>query len=590
MVMRILVLVGLMLLSSVTFAKGLSAEVDRAQLGLGEQLELTLTLSGVRGQRPDTSELLKDFSIDRQSQSSNMQIINGIVSQEVRWVFLLTPSRKGKLTIPRFKADRFSSDEIDILVTDMPVAQSTSDDVLMEVELNPESPYVNSQLAYIQRLYYSRPLVDNASISSPKLSKGDADVQFWGSSDPRHVTHNNRPYRLIERYYIIYPRKSGVLEFEPSVFNGSLARSRQRNDFQMNGFRRGARVSAYSAKASVEIKAKPASYPSEDWLPASRVTLSMNFSQPIETLKVGEPLTVTIALIAEGLKAEVLPEVLLDLPDAVKSYPEKPSFQTDKVTNGMVGLRQEKVVLIANEAGEYRIPEVSIPWWSTTEDELQFAKLDAVVLKVTGASAPMALNSLPQAGAGQSVSESPSAGSEEEVQQKSAEGAIESEGVEQSVNAITVSSGSWGLKFYQDNQKSLLIGFFLVVGLGAIGLFWRRLRKARLSSSKYQQQVSSVEVMNVLEVACKDNDLKAAMAALPTWAKSVGILPSTLAGIESSGDDQLHLAIREMTAASYSPTPSIWRGELLLKAVKQYGSASKVTRSKMSGMSPLHPV
>ena len=587
--MRIFVLVGLLFLSSIASAKGLSANVDRAQLGLGEQLELTLTLSGVRGQRPDTSELLKDFSIDRQSQSSNMQIINSIVSQEVRWVFLLTPLRKGKLTIPSFKVGRFSSDEIEILVTDMPVAQSTSDDVMIEVELSPESPYVNSQLAYIQRLYYSRPLVDNASISSPQLSKGDADIQFWGSSDPRHVTHNNRPYRLIERYYIVYPRQSGVLEFEPSVFNGSLARSRQRNDFQMNGFRRGARVSAYSARASVEIKEKPAIYPSENWLPASSLTLNMNFSRPTETLKVGEPVTVTIALIAEGLKAEVLPEVVLDLPETVKSYPEKPSFQTDKVTNGMVGLRQEKIVLIVNEAGEYLIPGVSIPWWSTTEDELKFAKLDAVTLKVMGDNSSIALNGPPQIGAEQQSGEASASDSDGRAERKSAEDA----GAEQSTHSadsMLTGYGSGVLTFYQENQKLLLIGMLLVAGLIALGLFSWSFRKARNSSSQYQQQLGLEQALNALEVACKNNDFKAVMEVLPSWAQSAGIRPATLAGVEVSGDDQLRTAIRELTASSYSPSPSVWRGELLLKAAKRYSSASKISDSKMSGMSPLHPV
>ncbi|MGB1311404.1 MAG: BatD family protein, partial [Leucothrix sp.] len=356
--MRWLMLVGLLLLNTTVLANGLSARVDRMQLGLGEQVQLTLSLSGVRGQRPDVSDLQKDFRIDQQSQSSNVQIINGVVSQEASWIFLLSPNRKGKLTIPAFSVAHFTSDPIAITVTDMPVAQSTSDDVLMEVEVSSKTPYVDSQVAYIQRLYFSRPLVDSASISRPKVTEGDADIQFWGSSEPRYVTHNNRPYQLIERYYLIYPKKAGTLAFEPSVFNGSLASSKQRNSFQMNRFRTGTRVSAYSQKISLAVKAKPADYGAEHWLPASQMTLSMNLSQPAERLKAGEPLTVTIALMARGLKAEVLPEVVLDLPAGIKSYPEKPTFRTDKITNGMVGLRQEKVVLIANAAGEYTIPEV----------------------------------------------------------------------------------------------------------------------------------------------------------------------------------------------------------------------------------------
>jgi len=61
-----------------------------------------------------------------------MQVINGVVSQEARWTFLISPNRKGKLVIPSLKVGRFSSDPIEITVTDMPVAQSTSDDVFLK--------------------------------------------------------------------------------------------------------------------------------------------------------------------------------------------------------------------------------------------------------------------------------------------------------------------------------------------------------------------------------------------------------------------------------------------------------------------------
>ena len=580
MVKRFLLFFSLLFIASVVSAKGLSSRVDRMQLGLGEQVELTVTLSGVRGPKPGTQEILNNFSIDRQSQSTSMQVINGVVSQEVRWTFLLSPNRKGKLIIPALKVDRFSSDPIEITVTDMPVAQSTSDDVLMEVELRSENPYVNSQLAYIQRLYFSRPLVDSASISKPKLSKGDADIQQWGASDPRYVTHNNRPYQLIEHYYLIYPRKFGTLEFEPSVFSGSLASSRQRNNFQMNGFRRGTRVNAYSEKASVEIKEKPASFTAENWLPASRVTLSMNFSQPIETLSVGEPVTVTIALIAEGLKAEVLPEVVLDLPETVKSYPEKPTFQSDKVTNGMVGLRQEKIVLIANEAGEYLIPEVTIPWWSTTEDKLQETKLEAFTLKVAGGVA-----------ATQSISKLSSQPEVEEDsigdQQKPNEGAEETE---QNINALLQVNSFGFTSFYQEYKKQIFIGLMLTFGLFVIGfLGWKR-RKAYLKSNVYKQQQGLANSIKTLEAACQQNDLRSAVAALPVWAAKVGIYPATLAGIESSGDEQLSMAIQEMTAANYSPNPDTWNGGVLLRAVKQFSQTSKSIQADEAGLAPLHPM
>lgn len=591
MVVRLTLLLGLMLLTAVAAAKGLDARVDRNQVGLGEQIELTLTLTDIKGQGPDVNGLLKDFSIDRQSQSSNVQIINGVVNQQASWSYLLSPNRKGKLSIPAFKVDRFSSDPIEITVTDMPVAQSTSDDVLMEVELSPDNPYVQSQVAYIQRLYFSRPLVDSASISNPKLSQGDADIQFWGSSEPRYVTHNNRPYQLIERYYIIYPRKAGTLEFEPSVFKGSLASSRRRNDFQMNMFRAGTRVNAYSAKASIEVKAKPASYTSEHWLPATDLTVNINLSQPADTIKAGEPVTVTIALMAEGLKAEVLPEVILDLPAGIKSYPEKPTFRTDKVRNGMVGLRQEKVVLIANKAGEYTLPELKIPWWNVTEDKLKFATLDPVVLKVAASAMPFSSESDGKSTdvlgdkAGESESDKEAANRKQQLV-KEAESAAPNDEAE----SLFMRYRRILLVFYQQHKKAIGLVLFSVVGaLLFTWVFWRR-RQSHLNSSQYKQQLAVNEAVNLLKTAGKNNDLKSAIAALPAWAEAVGVYPSTMAGIEAAGDVDLSQAIREMTAANYSLNPVAWNGKLLLKAIGQYSAARPVKNRSAEGLAPLHPV
>lgn len=591
MVMRLIVLLSLLLFSAVASAKGLTASVDRNQLGLGEQLALTVTLTDIKGRRPDTSGLLQNFSIDGQSQRSNYKLINGILDQEASWTFTLTPNRKGTLTIPAFKIGRFSSDPIKITVTDMPVAQSTSDDVLMEVAVSPASPYVQSQVAYIQRLYFSRPLVDRAAISRPKLSKGEADIQFWGASDPRYVTHKGRPYQLIERYYIFYPRKAGVLEFEPSAFNGSLASSQQRNDFQMNRFRNGTRVSAYSEKASLVIKEKPASYTSEHWLPASQVTLNMNLSPRPETLEAGEPLTVTIALMAEGLKAEVLPEVKLDLPAGVKSYPEKPTFRTDKVANGMVGQRQDKIVLIANKAGEYVIPEVKVAWWSVTEDKQKVATLDAVVLKVIGGVVSQQPKpddtSSTGAGAGSSELNDKDIG-EDQGPAEGDKAELETPVEKATPLLATFSSGLMG--FYQLNKRMLLIGLSVAVCL--IGLAWvvLRRRKARLLSGEYQQQLATGDAMSALEQACKQNNPQTAIAALSKWAEVMGIYPATMSGIEMAGDARLSAAVGELTAANYSPNPEVWSGAQLYKAASQYAQAKQTIPQSSLGLRPLHPV
>lgn len=575
MVNRILVILFLLIFSSGVFAKELVARVDRFEIGINESIELAVIMVDARGQRPDLSELLKDFTVDRHTQSSNFTLRNGAMSQQIQWTFLLSPTRKGTLVIPALKSAGLSTDPIEIKVGDQQVAKSTSDDALIEVEVKPLHPYVQGQVVYIQRLYYSRPLVDNASISSPKISMGEAEVEFLGSTNPRYVKHNGRSYQLIERFYAVFPKQAGPLHFEPSVFRGSLASSRQ-NRSSISMFNHGTRVNAFSPKAELTISDKPASFTGEHWLPASKVTLNMNWSRSSDTLKVGEPVTVTIALLAEGAKAEVLPEVALSLPDVLKVYPEQPTFRSDKGGNGLTGLREEKFTLVGNENGEYQIPAVEIPWWNTNTDQQEFARLDSFTIKVGGAAT------------GASLQNNNQAATQEPFEEK-----LESETKPEAQNAsalvdLTVNQAE--LSFYDKNKVLILVALAVMAGLFLIGggLFWRK-REGRSSLSGQSLGQQRQKAVEDLSRACKENNPRAAIAGLPAWARSVGIHPATLAGIERCNDSALIDAVRALSQASYSQKTEAWNGEELLRTISHFSEAS-LNSPEPSGLSPLHPI
>ena len=575
MVNRLLAVIVLLMLSSLAFAADLTARVDRFEIGIDESVELTVTLADAKGQRPDLTELLKDFSIVQHSQGSNLSVDNGVMSTQANWIFLLSPNRKGTLSIPAFKIGSLSTDPIEIKVGDNPVAQSTSGDLLMEVEVKPLHPYVQGQVIYIQRLYYSRPLVDSASISRPKISKGEGEIEYLGFSGPRYVTHNGRPYQLRENYFAVFPKQAGPLHFEPSVFRGSLASSNARqNRFSMPMFNRGSRVSAYSAKAELTITDKPASFTGEHWLPASQVTLNMNWSQSADSLKAGEPVTVTIALMAEGAKAETLPEVKLALPDSLKVYPEQPSFRSDKGGNGLSGLREEKFTVVGNEAGEFQIPAVEIPWWNTNTDKQEVARLDGFTIKVEGTGVIASKINPAIVVPAMHVKESTAEQNPEQ------EGAVSALIDPVATQAIT--------GFYAENKVLILsVSATFTALLGGLVL-WRR-RFTNSESTDESQKDKLAKALSQLATACRENNAQAAVASLPVWANEVGIYPATLAGVERSDDSALIEAVRDLTKSSYSQQSGVWSGEALLKAINAF-SATKSTAPELGGLSPLHPI
>ena len=567
MVSRFLTLLVLLMLSSLASAAGLTAKVDHLEIGIDESIELKITLSGGRGQRPVLTELYKDFSIVQHRQSQSMNLVNGVINEQIQWLLLLSPNRIGTLTIPAFTIGSLSTDTIAIKVGDKPVTQSTSDDVLMEVEVRPLHPYINGQITYIQRLYYSRPLVNNATVTRPRVTKGEAEVEIIESVGPRYVTHNGRPYQLRENYFAVFPKQAGPLHFAPSVFRGSLASSTARqNRFSMHMFNNGTRVNAYSPKVELMIADKPASFTGEHWLPASQVNLSMNWSLPPNGLKAGEPVDVIIGLIAEGAKAESLPEVKLTLPDALKVYPEQPTFRSGKGGNALAGLREEKFTVIGNEAGEYEIPAVEIPWWNTNTDQQEVARLDGFTIKIEGTGVALSAPVAPVKPEKDSSPQKP----------------------EVVPAQIDPEKDQTLTEFYIENQVVILGSSSAVVVLLGGLYFWRR-RSTNSESAEESQKDRLQKALEPLVTACNENDAQSAIASLPAWANEVGIYPATLAGIEGCDDSALIGAVRGLTKVNYSPQSEAWSGDALLKAINAFSSA-KSEVPELGGLSPLHPI
>ena len=569
MVVRLGLLITLLCLSLSVYAKGFTAQVDRFSVGMGDHIQLVLSLDDIQGGRPDVSALDTDFTILRRSQSSNMRIINGIVSQEVKWIFLLSPNRKGTLTIPSFTTGNFNSESIDIEVGDAPVAQSTSDEVLLEVEVKPLNPYVKSQAIFTQRLYFAQQLVNNASLDQPKLEKGDADIIFLGSSNPSFVKRNGRSYQMIERYYAVFPRSEGELVFAPSVFRGSVADERQQRGFNMPMFNTGKRVTAYSSKASLSVAEQPKGFTGNNWLPSSQLSLDMTWSQSPETMKAGEPVTATIMVMAQGLKAEALPEITINWPDSIKSYPEKPEFRTDKRANGLVGLRQEKVVLVANQNGEFQIPAIEVVWWNTITNQQQTERINGFTVKVDGAAAVQSLSPTP------AVAEPEALANDEGVQDSAL--------VKQELSTFDALSA-----VYADNKKHLPIALsvlsLLLLGAGSAYFYFNR-PKTQASMNREALAFAQAE----LAKACNANNAKAAISALLQWAEAAGIYPATLSGIERCGDPLLSKEVAVLSHSRYSQNAQTWDGDKLLAAIQQFSHAPKNNNADES-LDALHPL
>ena len=133
--------------------------------------------------------------------------------------------------------------------------------------------------------------------------------------------------------------------------------------------------------------ARPAHIPPVEWMPSSKVELQETWSSDLNNLKLGEPVTRTLTLRAEGLTgAQIQPLPLPESPD-YKIYPDQPSIEQQTDASGVVGIRTETLALVPNRMGEIQLPAIEVRWWDTLNQRMQTTVQPAVTLQIGAATA-----------------------------------------------------------------------------------------------------------------------------------------------------------------------------------------------------------
>ena len=130
-----------------------------------------------------------------------------------------------------------------------------------------------------------------------------------------------------------------------------------------------------SQPVEVDVAPIPASEAPSTWLPAKSVQLVESWPDQPPTIAPGEPLTRTIAMVADGLMASQLPALHGPIPDGLKHYPDRPMLQDQESADGIVATRQEKFAIIPTRPGEYELPAIEVNWWDTASNTRRFARL-----------------------------------------------------------------------------------------------------------------------------------------------------------------------------------------------------------------------
>lgn len=492
--------------SSQAQAQAVEASIDRKELIRGETVNLTLRVFGQQGGvQMDLTPLEENFDIIVTRTSSQMRTINSRTEAWTDYIMTLFPRTTGTLEIPALNVAGQTTAPISIEVLPQTQNMITPGQTLfLEAVVNKDSVYVQEQLLFNIRLYYTINGIRNPQFT--ELNMDDAVIQMIGSANQYERLIDGVRYGVYEKQYVIFPQRSGQLKIPDIIFRGEVADGSSNFVFRNLNTRT---ITAFAEGHEITIKERPATYPENaTWLPAGNINITESWSQDVTRLRVGDTVTRLITITANGLDGAALPPLELPQIERFSTYRNQADIERTFVDGNIVGTRIESQTLVATENGSLEIPAITLPWWNVDTEEIQNATIPGTFIRIEPA--PGSLDETAE-----NPAETDPAGNSE-ITENSRSTAIEDDLV------ATASPSLW----------MILLAILVCTGL-LLAWFLARINRQRNSQSRQQIQQKPVSpayetelaihneatAFNKLQQACRQGDVVRLRLALIAWGR-----------------------------------------------------------------------
>lgn len=391
------VAIAMVLASNLSYAT-FSASVDRTTLADYETLTLTLRTDQTDTGSPDLTPLETDFNVLGTRQYQKHSSINGRSSFSRDWIITLMPKQAGSFDIPALSLGDEKSSPIAIKVEQEAEAAQTAQkdsakaprNIFITTKLSRDNVYVQQELLFTIQILFRIPLYDESSLTPMNLE--NALVQQLGKGTSHEKVIDGVRYQVFELEYSIHPQQAGTLTIPALTFNGNTSTNNQSADpfdsFFSNRYSMQP-VVAKSQPLNILVKEKPLDYPLHNtWLPSRQLMLTEHWSHDINKLKMGDAITRTVTVRADGLTAAQIPPIEMgESPKGVNSYPDKTNTSNETSDKGVLGTRTDAIAMILTQAGKIELPAIEYTWFNVNTNKTEVAVLPALSLNVAATDA-----------------------------------------------------------------------------------------------------------------------------------------------------------------------------------------------------------
>jgi hypothetical protein len=534
-----MVSVLMLMIISLQVNAGISSQVDRTTLQQGETLLLILDITDNDSNAIDLEPLEQNFEILGRNHRSSTSIINGDIKRSSKLLITLSPKNTGTLEIPTLTLGGDKSEPIKIEVTPVKMASAVDGGVELLSTLSDKTPLVQQPLIYQVNIVLGQRIF-NAEFVEPKVRKGKALIQPLGEQRQYRQQLQGRNIMVVEQSWVITPQQSGPLEIESAKLSASIpsAQARSVNSRALQ------RIFLRADDYVLDVQPIPAAFSGNNWITANALKLEDELSS--DEWKVGEPVTRTIILTAEGTSQDQFSELKLPEVAGLKQYSDKPKFDQSFGDKAIELEMTLEVTVIPSKEGTVTLPEIRLLWWNTEINQEEVAVIEAKTYNV----APGEFSAIQQS----AVADSVMAPQAQLIQPQ----AVTQNPLQSGNEVVQVQAEPtlWGKASWLIITVVLLLG----AGLGSVvTLFFARKKQTAATHQEIPPQVKPFSLSG-LKKACQQNDAKAAREELAAWAQFAFPESKQLNSVLDKVSPELSEAITELNRCCFAEGSKDWDG------------------------------
>ncbi len=361
-----------------------TAWVNKNPVIVGELFQLKVEAKNVDDPVEPDLEEIRGLEVLNRSVQNQTSIVGTSFTSTVSWTYVMIAPTSGEYLIPPLKVGKEETSPI-LLKALESANKSNQESVRLKVVTEPTKVYPQEQI--LTKISIIRTGIELENESITPLEIAGAHVEKVNQATYKTIEDGKKQI-ITEITYAIIPDKSGTLKIPQLRYQGEkkTGSALNRNFGNFGNFgtlfkTRGQRIFSTSKPQTVDVNPIPIQNKGW-WLPVKNLKIIEKWHPEEPDFKVGEPVTRTLTIIADGVTGNQIPELAFNFPDKIKGYRDQPQIETEHTADGLRGIRKEKWALIPSTQGTIILPEINVNWWDVNTNKLRVEVIQSKKIQI----------------------------------------------------------------------------------------------------------------------------------------------------------------------------------------------------------------